>query len=122
MQFKILLSIEFTAMGFTCFISAFSQQENSPPALTITVPAKNSKFEWNSVIRYAIRVSDLEDGNSEYNEIAASEVLMTVAYLQDSAHVKSYLASRSQTDREALSWMRTTTCFTCHSAKAKLIG
>ena len=123
MQFKILLSIGFIELVLHCFTAAFSQgTENSAPKVTITSPAQHSAFQWNSIVPYAIRVSDKEDGNSEYNEIPANEVLLMVAYLPDSTHVKKYLSDRSKTDREVLLWMGTSTCFNCHAAKAKLIG
>ena len=121
MQTKLLLSIGLPLLVICCF-AAFSHQNNSPPVVTITAPAKNSKFQWNSVIPYAIHVSDPEDGNSEYNEIPTKEVLLMVAYLPDSTRAKTFLEDRSKTNHEALLWMITSACFTCHSAKDKLIG
>jgi cytochrome c len=122
MQIKLLVSIGSTAFAFYCLTASFSQQHNSPPEVTITAPAKNSKFQWSSIVPYAIRVSDQEDGNSEYNEITANEVLLTVAFLPDSTQAKSYLAERSRVNTESLLWMSTSSCFSCHAAKAKLIG
>src|SRR5260370_42703934 len=89
MPAKFLLSIGSTAFVFYFFTASRSQQSNNPPEVTITAPAKNGTFQWNSVVPYAIRVSDKEDGNSEYNEIAANEVLLMVAYLPDSAHARN---------------------------------
>ena len=125
MQIKLLLSIALTAFAFYCFTAAFSQRhhpENSAPKVTITAPAKNSKFQWNSIVPYSIRVLDLEDGNSGYNEIPPSEVLLMVRYLPDSSHVKEYLSDRSKANPQPLLWMSTSTCFNCHAAKTKLIG
>jgi cytochrome c len=122
MQIKLLVSIGSTAFAFYCLTASFSQQHNNPPEVTITAPAKNSKFQWNSIVPYAIRVSDEEDGNSEYHEIAANEVLLTVAYLPDSILVKDYLSERSKANTGSLLWMSTSSCFTCHAAKAKSIG
>ena len=45
-----------------------------------------------------------------------------VAYLPDSALLKNYLSDRSKTNRKVLLWMSTSNCFTCHAAKARLIG
>ena len=122
MQFRILLSIGFIGLVLHCFIAASQGTENSAPKVTITSPAQNSAFQWNSIVPYAIRISDKEDGNSEYNEIPANEVLLMVAYLPDSTHLKNYLSDRSKANREVLLWMSTSTCFNCHAAKAKLIG
>ncbi len=96
-------------------------QENSAPIVRITSPAKNIKFGWNTLIPYVISVTDNEDGNSEYDEIQDSEVILTVKILQDSLQVESYL-ERSKENFEVLSWMGQSTCFTCHAAKSKLIG
>ena len=122
MPVRLLLSIGSTAFVFYLFTASFSQQYNSPPEVTITAPAKNGTFQWNSVVPYAIRVSDKEDGNSEYNEIAANEVLLMVAYLPDAARATKYLSDRSKENPEVLSWMSRSTCFNCHAATAKLIG
>lgn len=123
MLFKILLPVGFAASALYYFTAVFSQPvENTPPKVTITTPAKNSTFQWNSIVPYVIRVTDQEDGNSEYNEIANNEVLLIVKYLPDSSQVKKYLLDRSKTSHESLVWMSTSTCFTCHAAKTKLIG
>ena len=122
MPVKFLLSIGSPAFAFYFFTAFFSQRYNSPPEVTITAPAKNGTFQWNSIVPYAIRVSDKEDGNSEYNEIAANEVLLMVAYSPDSAHANKYLSDRAKKNPEVLSWMSRSTCFNCHAAKAKLIG
>lgn len=74
------------------------------------------------MVPYSIRIADVEDGNSEYNEIASNEVLVMIRYLSDSSLVKKYLLDKSKTNPEPLVWMRHSTCFSCHSAHAKLIG
>ncbi len=126
MQFKFFLLFG-TALAFYCFNVAFSQQhhaENSPPKVTILAPAKNSGFQWNSIIPYSINISDKEDGNSEYNEISTNEVLLKVLYLPDSSGTKKYLSemSRISTESRGLLLMTSSTCFMCHAAKNKLIG
>jgi cytochrome c len=108
-----------------CFGIALSQQkavENSPPKVTIITPSTNNKLHWNSIVPYSIRVSDAEDGNSEYNEISNNEVLLFIRYLPDSTQVKKYLLDRSKVNLLPLQWMSTATCFTCHAARTKLIG
>ena len=114
-----------TLLMCCCFGIVFSQQksaENSPPKVTIITPSTNSKLHWNSIVPYSIRVSDAEDGNSEYNEISNNEVLLFIKYLPDSTQVKKYLLDRSKMNFQALQWMSTSTCFTCHAARTKLIG
>ncbi|HEY5916528.1 MAG TPA: c-type cytochrome [Chryseolinea sp.] len=96
--------------------------DNSPPKITIVTPSTSSKLHWNSVVPYSIRVSDAEDGNSEFNEIPTNEVLLVIKYLPDSTQVKKYLLDRSKMNHQPLQWMSTSTCFTCHAARTKLIG
>lgn len=114
-----------SALVFYCLTAVSLQQnrpENNAPKITITAPTNNSQFYWNSMVPYSIRIADVEDGNSEYNEIASNEVLMMIRYLRDSNLVKKYMFDRSKTNPEPLVWMRNSTCFSCHSAQAKLIG
>jgi cytochrome c len=119
------MRFRFTLLTCCSFGIVFSQQktvENSPPKVTIVTPSTNSKVYWNSVIPYSIRVSDAEDGNSEYNEISNNEVLLVIKYLPDSTQVKKYLLNRSKLNHKPLLWMSTSTCFNCHAARTKLIG
>jgi len=126
MQFKIIFSIGFTGLTVYCIdMPLFFQlhtQENTSPDVTISMPTKNGKFQWNSIVPYSISVSDQEDGNSEYNEIPRNEVLLMVKYLPDSSHVQKYLLDRLKVNNQPLLQMSTSTCFDCHAAKSKLIG
>jgi cytochrome c len=100
------------------------QQENSVPLIQITIPESKSTFRWNTMISYSINVTDKEDGMSKYNEIAANEVLLKVAFLADSLNTKNYLASTATSQKEnfAISLLMKSNCFTCHAFKNKLIG
>lgn len=104
------------------FLSFKYLQENSSPAVKIVAPDQNEGFSWNKIIPFKITVNDKEDGNSEYDEINNSEVILTVQYLNDSSKVKNYLAQKNQKNYDVLSWMGSSNCFTCHAAKDKLIG
>lgn len=120
-----LMRFELTLLMSCCVAISFSQQkgvENKPPKVTIVTPSSNSKLHWNSVVPYSIRVADPEDGNSEYNEIANNEVILVVKYLPDSTQAKKYLLDRSKMNHQPLLWMSSSTCFTCHAARTKLIG
>lgn len=128
MSYKQLFSMVLTGIVFcsiiTAFISKESSNNNSPPKVTIITPGDNSRFQWNSLVHYRISVSDKEDGYSEYNEIAANEVLLKVVYLPDSSKLKTYFSDDKNTEREhpGLTLIKTTDCFNCHSPKNKLIG
>ncbi len=121
-RFSILGVVLFVFFYFTIGFSQFQIQENRPPLVKIVAPKDFSTFSWNSIIRYTIHVSDHEDGNSEYDEINPTEVLLVVKYLKDSSEIKSYLINESNTDYSPLVQMSSSTCFNCHRAKGTLIG
>ena len=107
------------------FYPAASQQasdQNSAPVVTILAPAKGLRFQWNSIVPYAIKVSDREDGSSEYQEIATNEVLVVIAFLNDTSRTKKYLSDLPRMNLEPVRLISTSGCFTCHATKSKLIG
>jgi cytochrome c len=113
------------AMMLACSIATFAQEnpeQNSPPVISFSSPVKYSKFQWNTTVPYSITVIDKEDGNSEYNEILSSEVLLVITYLKDSSHTGKYLLEVFKMNIEPFRLMSTSGCFTCHTAKGKLIG
>ena len=126
MRFKICFTIVLIGFAFCCFITAFTQKkgsvDNNPPKVTITSP--NGWFNWSSIIRYSISISDKEDGSSEYNEITANEVLLEGLYLPDASKAEKYLFARAKmsTEHPGLSMIKNSGCFNCHATKNKLIG
>ncbi len=107
---------------FSLVFPLLSVQENTAPEVRIITPSDRAKIEWNSTIPYHISVSDKEDGNSEYEEINGNEVVLSVTYIADSTQVNSYIEKEVAARSEILSTMATANCFTCHSAKNRLIG
>ena len=129
MKNKLLFLIVVTGIATYCFITAFAAKtdstENEPPKVSITTTAVNNRFQWNAVVNYTITVSDKEDGTSEYNEIATNEVLLKVVFLRDSSKIKKYLSDKAKNNdiqSTGLSFIKTSGCFSCHTAKNKLIG
>ena len=129
MRNKLTFAVVLTGLAFYCFITAFSLRtntvENDPPTVKITVPLNGNRFQWNTMVNYAISVSDKEDGISEYDEIPTGEVLLKVTYLRDSSKVKKYLSGKtgnSDIEPAGLLLTKSSACFTCHAAKNKLIG
>lgn len=102
---------------------ATSQQklENNAPKVTINAPNKGS-FQWNTIVPYHITVEDKEDGNSVYDEIAGTQVFMSIRFLPDSTQLRNYLHAESRISQEVLLTMSASTCFNCHQMKEKLIG
>src|SRR4051794_21307808 len=97
------------------------QQENHAPLVKITVPKNNSFFEWNSPLKYAVTVSDAEDGDSKFDEITSNEVLLQVRYIADSSKLAGEL-NRTEKIETGLAAMRTSNCLNCHDFNSKLIG
>ncbi len=124
---KFFCTIVLSALA-VCLNTSFAYRqkwfENSPPKITITSPLNDDRFAWNATIRYNIKITDKEDGSSEYDEINAKEVLLEVCYLKDASKVKNYLASKANMVKEdkGLTLLRNSDCFTCHASKNKLIG
>lgn len=114
--------ISITVICLLSFGFAYWQEENSPPKVTISVRANGNTFQWNSVIPYNIAVSDTEDGNTEYQEIAPNEVVLLARYLPDSALIKKISIDEQRADFNAILKLSKASCFNCHAAKAKLIG
>jgi cytochrome c551/c552 len=98
-------------------------QENHSPVVRITSPVNKSAFRSNTNVPYIIQVSDKEDGNSEYDEINSHEVLMHVMYVPDTLKATQYRNGNvTEEDPRAITLMKTSTCFSCHTSRNKLIG
>lgn len=126
-QIKLYCSIVlsgFAVCSNTSFAFREKKIENSPPKIVITSPLNDDRFSWNATIRYSIKITDNEDGSSEYDEINAKEVLLEVCYLKDASNAKNYLARKANMVKEikGLTLLRNSDCFTCHASKNKLIG
>jgi cytochrome c len=127
MRFKLygtIVLIGLACLLITSFVSQKKSAENNPPKIIITSPQNGDQFLWNSTIRYNIKITDIEDGLSEYDEINAKEVLLEVYYLPDASKAKQYLAGKAKIVKEniGLTMLKKSDCFTCHASKNKLIG
>jgi len=98
--------------------------KNNPPKVEILIPKNDSVFNWDSYIRYSIRVTDAEDGSSEYEEISPKEVFLEVNYFPgiSKANENNYLKTTRIADPPGFALMKSSTCFNCHMVKAKLTG
>ena len=125
MLFKIFLYVGLTNLIFYSFQSEILQEsidENMPPKVLIIKPVEKSRLPWNSIVPYSIHVNDPEDGNSEYDEITNNEVLLMVNYFPNPSDAKKYMRQGIDMIPEPLIEMSKSTCFICHTSKAKLIG
>ncbi len=113
---------------FFLFFVAYAQLingiKNNSPKVEILIPKNASSFDWNSFIRYSIRVTDAEDGSSEYQEISSKEVFLEVKWLPGNSKVNEINAVKAGVDNDppGLALMKASTCFNCHMVKAKLTG
>jgi cytochrome c len=98
--------------------------KNNPPKVEIVMPVNAGTFNWDSFIRYSIRVTDAEDGSSAYDEISLKEVFLEVTYLPGNSKLneKIFLKAGAASDPPGFALMKVSTCFNCHLVKAKLTG
>lgn len=97
-------------------------QGNHPPVVKIIVPKSNSSFENNATVPYTITVSDPEDGESEYQEIASNEVYLEVKYVADAAKAAAFSKASVKSEPAGLTAIKGSNCFNCHTLNSKLIG
>ncbi len=98
----------------TLSIESFSQA-NNPPVVKIMDPLNKGKY---NLGHYLIKVSDKEDGESVYDEIATNEVFLEVRYLPDVSNV----STTATPDPNGLATMKKSNCFNCHAFNGKLIA
>lgn len=98
--------------------------KNNPPKVEIVAPKHETTFNWDSWINYSIRVTDAEDGSSEYEEISPKEVFLEVTYLPGSSKTNENNAVKAAAIRDppGFALMKSSTCFNCHMVKAKGTG
>ena len=95
---------------------AMVRVHNDPPIVKIVAPEPGSEYKWNDAIRYSIRVADKEDGDTKFDEIPASQVLLEVRI-----ETQNKLSTRLN-DKSALHAMMKSNCMNCHAFNSKLIG
>jgi cytochrome c len=122
-QMKAILLMSIPVCCAMSFSLIPSVEENSAPVVRIITPVDRSTFRWNSDVQYTIQVSDKEDGNSEYDEINGNEVLLHVEYMPDTMKAVNYRNGKiTEEEPRAITLMKTSSCFSCHTSRSKLIG
>lgn len=115
----LLIWLVFFSAGTTSY-----KTQNHPPKVEFLEPSKSSTFNWNDFIPYSIRVTDEEDGSSEYEEINAKEIFLEVNYFPgvlkaDDARIK---AIKEKKDAPGLATIKSSICFNCHAYKTTATG
>lgn len=95
---------------------------NHRPVVKILTPKSGTVRQWGSEIRYQIRVSDQEDGDSRYQEISPNEVNLKILYEPDPSKIKADTSNSDHPDPAGLAVIRNSNCGNCHSMKSKVIG
>jgi|SRR5450432_878547 cytochrome c len=108
--------------GILISVALIGYAPNHAPVVKIIHPAKNSFYEWNSLVLYSVEVSDPEDGESKYQEIQSAEVLVKLKYVENSVKASAYLKQKKFNDTVSLNDMLLSNCFSCHGFKTKLAG
>ena len=98
-----------------------SQQRNTPPTVIIKEPAHNAVYPANALVKYSVEVSDKEDGESRYDEIASDRIFLELTAIENSS--KSNDRPRDTAiDRHGLTLMMRSDCFNCHQFRSRNIG
>jgi cytochrome c len=116
-MFKLLYSGIFVSSLFF-----YGQPSNHPPVVKITQPVNHSVVVSNGLVPYTIEVSDKEDGESKYQEIPSTEVLLKSKYAENMSRVNTYLKQKKFNDTSGVMSMLVSNCFSCHGFKSKLAG
>lgn len=99
------------------------QSENSPPVVKITAPGNNSVHPGKSLITYSISVSDREDGESTFDEIADDKIFLEIEFVEGSPDTREGEKKENSTVEPAgLSHIKKSDCFTCHQFNTRSIG
>ena len=95
---------------------------NHPPTVKIVSPKANGAYEADAQVRYEIDVSDPEDGESKFQEINPTEVLLVVRHFSSTAAAEAAMSRAIADDPPGLGTIRTSNCLSCHAFDARLIG
>jgi cytochrome c len=114
-------SILFFSLFSGLLISFSALQENAAPVVKIIDPKSKGFYPQDAAIPYNIKISDKEDGESQYDEIATGEVMLIVRYIADSTKVSTFRKDKLIDAPELLA-IRTSNCLNCHAFDSKLIG
>jgi cytochrome c len=96
-------------------------QDNEAPEVSFLAPAQDGRYEPDSRIPYKISVSDREDGESKYDEIAPGEVLLEAIYVPMGQYVENKEPDSHVTDKGLLG-IAASNCLYCHAFRGNLIG
>jgi cytochrome c len=97
------------------------QNTNHAPTVKILQPSRGTSFTLNAQVPYSVQVSDIEDGESKYQEIQTAEVLIRLQFFTNSTNAEASIKQK-MTDTAGVGAMLVSNCFNCHALKAKRAG
>ena len=96
---------------------------NEPPVVDVDLVASNRSFFFPGVpVRYAVRVTDREDGSLQAGSIPARRVNVTAQYLKDGTAAAGTGASKANTNAAGRKLIEGSDCLSCHQFDKKSIG
>jgi cytochrome c len=104
------------------FALLIEQIPNHAPVVSFTQPVNHTVYSWGSQVQYSADVSDKEDGESKYQEIQSSELLVRLKYVENSIQASAYIKQKKFNDTIGLMNMMVSNCFSCHGFKSKIAG
>jgi cytochrome c len=128
---RIARAVVVAAVSLVSTATAWGQEQpaipgakltNHPPMVKILNPKADGAYEENSQVRYEIDVSDKEDGESKFQEINSTEVLLIVRHFSDPMAAEDAMNRTIADDAPGLGTLRTSDCLNCHAFDARLIG
>lgn len=103
------------------FIGIGVGQDNHPPEVRFLAPKNGQTYAVQSRVPYSLRISDPEDGESQYEEIPRNQVLLKVQHVSGDALPPDGNGSPGK-DPPGLLGILGSNCLNCHAFKGRLIG
>jgi cytochrome c len=94
----------------------------APPTVKIVSPKPDGIYEENAQVRYEIDVPDRDDGESKFQEINSTAVLLIVRHFSSSEAAEAAMSGPIADDPPGLRTLRTSDCLNCHAFDARLVG
>jgi cytochrome c len=96
---------------------------NDPPQVDMDIVDGNHSFYFPGVpVRYAVRVTDREDGSLENGRIKADQVRVTAEYLPDGVSASSSAVAPKPSPNAGRVQVEASDCLACHRVDSKSIG
>jgi cytochrome c len=110
-----------TSTGFLIAAALSLVSTAAPPTVKIVSP-KAGNYAENAQVRYEIDVSDPKDGESKFQEINSTDVLLIVRHFSSPEAAEAAMSGAIAEEPPGLGTLRTSDCLNCHAFDARSIG